>query len=321
MSDHLNKKVLLVGAGYMAREYAKVLGAMGCDLTVISRGEQKAREFSEQLGIPVVTGGLERALQGMDELPDYVIAAVGVTSLKDAAITLLNKGISKLLIEKPAGLNSSEHREIEKLAKEKNARVFVAYNRRFYASVNEAVRLIEEEGGVTSFCFEFTEWSHRIKDLPTIGNNGKYWFLANSSHVVDLAFYLGGFPSELSCYQMGGLSWHPAASIYAGAGVSKTGALFSYQANWEAPGRWSVEALTRSSRYIFRPLEKLSVQKLGSVAIEEVPLDDAIDLQYKPGLYEEVKCFLSDQGEKDRRMVSIGDQVRHSEFFERIERA
>ena len=64
-------------------------------------------------------------------------------------------------------------------------------------------------------------------------------------HVVDLAFYLCGKPDEISCYTTGGLNWHSAASVFAGAGITKKNVLFSYNANWGAPGRWGVEIMTK----------------------------------------------------------------------------
>ena len=126
-----------------------------------------------------------------------------------------------------------------------NAKVFIAYNRRFYRAVSEAKRLIEGDGGVTSFNFEFTEWSHEIERLSKAPGVKEKWFLGNSTHVVDLAFFLGGKPSEISCYTQGGTDWHPTASLFSGAGVSEHGALFSYNANWESAGRWGVEVLTK----------------------------------------------------------------------------
>ena len=109
------------------------------------------------------------------------------------------------------------------------------------------------------------------------------WFMVNSTHVVDMAFLLGGFPKELESYTAGDCDWHPDSAVFAGSGVSEYGALFSYQANWLAPGRWSVEILTLNNRLVFRPLEKLQVQKPKSVAIEFVDIDDQLDVEFKPG--------------------------------------
>ena len=69
-------------------------------------------------------------------------------------------------------------------------------------------------------------------------------------------------------------------------------ALFSYHANWEAPGRWSVEILTPKHRLYFKPMETLQIQEIGSVAVNPVQIDDTLDKEFKPGLYLQVKSFL-----------------------------
>ena len=156
-----------------------------------------------------------------------------------------------------------------------------------------AREIIEADGGVDSFNFEFTEWGHIIEGLDKAPSVKEHWFLANSTHVVDLAFYLGGSPARFTSYTSGHLPWHPLASAFAGAGVSEEGALFTYQANWAAPGRWGVEVLTHHHRLILRPMEQLQIQSIGSIEILKYELDDALDQQFKPGLYRQVMEFLS----------------------------
>ena len=79
---------------------------------------------------------------------------------------------------------------IEKLAEANEANVYIAYNRRFYASVLEAKRRIDEDGGLSSFIFEFTEWSHSITNLDKTKFQLNNWFIGNSTHVIDAAFFL-----------------------------------------------------------------------------------------------------------------------------------
>ena len=57
--------------------------------------------------------------------------------------------------------------------------------------------------------------------------------------------------------------------------------LFSYQANWNAPGRWGIEILTSQHRLYLRPMEKLQIQNTGSVDISEVEIDDQLDKEFK----------------------------------------
>ena len=126
--------------------------------------------------------------------------------------------------------------------------------------------------------------------------------------MVDLAFYLAGMPERLTVYTRGSLPWHPAASVFAGAGITEKGVLFSYQANWGAPGRWGVEALTANYRLIFRPMESLQVMRKGSVRVEQVEIDDSLDKTFKPGLYEQVKRFID--GEVTG-LCTLSEQVDH----------
>lgn len=313
-----NRQVLLVGAGKMAGEYCKVLFALDYEPLVIGRGEENAAKLEQEWKCKVLRGGIDQAIADICPLPDYAIVACSVQELAHATKVLLENGVKQILVEKPAALFRGELEEIETLTREKGANVYVAYNRRFYASTKEARRIIEKDGGVQSFSFEFTEWGHVVKNADFPAEVKENWFLANSSHVVDLAFYLGGFPKEMSCYATGSLDWHKRAAIYAGAGVSDRGALFVYQANWGAPGRWAVEVLTSGHRLYFKPMEKLQIQEQGSVAVNFVELDDRLDIAYKPGLYKQTESFLS--AAHDENLLDISGQLAHMRFYEQIEK-
>jgi predicted dehydrogenase len=281
----------IIGAGPMAIDYMRVLDDLQVPYRVIGRGTRSAKDCISKTGAQVILGGIEKYTCDCQDIPSSAIVAVGVEQLAHVAKILIRKGIKKILLEKPGGLDNHEIRSVHEEAKKKNAEVYVAYNRRFYASTLKAREIIRKDGGVRSFHFEFTEWSHEIVKIKKAAGVKENWLLANSSHVIDLAFFLGGRPKEISCYSGGELDWHPSGSIFTGAGISETGALFSYQADWGAPGRWGVEVLTKKHRFIFRPMEKLHIQEIGSVIAEEVPLDDELDRKFKPGLYLQVQAF------------------------------
>lgn len=312
------EKVALFGLGPMGIAHAKVLRAMEIPFVAVGRGQGSLDNFKKETGIQAVHGGVENWLK--TAMPEKAIVAVTEQYLGDVTMALLQKGCKQILVEKPGGANFDDIARVAQEADRKGAKVFVGYNRRFYSSTQKAKELIRADGGAKSFHFEFTEWSHVIAELAkqrqvpqTILDD---WFLHNSSHVVDLAFFLGGIPDEIHPLKAGSLPWHPAASIYAGAGKTKSGALFSYHANWGAPGRWSTEIMTSKHRYIFKPLEVLQIQKVGSVAVEFVPLEDDLDKRFKPGVYREIEAFL--QG-GDSDLPSIRGQVIHTRFLEKIE--
>ena len=285
--------IWLVGAGIMAQDYIKVLNGLGKEFLVIGRSQESAKECEKSTGCEVIRDGLKQFLDTHPKPASHAIVSVGVERLYETTKELLDYGVKNILVEKPGAMHTNEFEDLDKRRKVRNANVLIAYNRRFYASVLRAQEIIKKDGGVSSFNFEFTEWAHVIEPLQKGRGVKEKWFLANSTHVVDLAFYLGGKPREISSFTSGSLDWHLCASNFSGAGISECGALFNYQANWESAGRWGVEMLTKEHRLIFRPMEKLQVQKRGAIAQEfDETIDYNIDEEYKPGLYIQTKNFL-----------------------------
>ncbi len=315
MSGNMKDHLWLIGSGPMAIDYINVLNALGISFQVISRGIDSSKKCELSTGAKVVHGGVENHVRNCENFPSAAIVAVGVEQLACVTKILLQSGVKKILVEKPGGLNQSDINSVFEETKKQNAAVYVAYNRRFYASTQKAQKIISDDGGVTSFNFEFTEWSHKIADIKKAPGVKEIWLLANSTHVIDLAFFLGGKPKEISCFVAGGLIWHPSGSIFSGAGISENGALFSYQANWEAPGRWGVEVLTKKHRLIFRPMEKLQIQNIGEIAINEVAIDDDLDREFKPGLFCQVKAFMDGN---IANFVTIEEQRENLNFYHRI---
>ena len=304
----------LIGSGSMAQDYAKVLQSLHNEFVVIGRGETSAQNFQEKTGVPVKTGGLTEVLSS-NSAPEMAIVAVGVEQLAPVTSALIQAGTKRILLEKPGGLNASELADLSQLAKTQQVEVLLAYNRRFYASTLHAEEIIADDGGATSMHFEFTEWSHQLQHIQKAPGVMEHWVLGNSSHVLDLAFYLGGFPQEWKGWSAGGVSWHPITSRFCGAGVTESGVLFSYFADWEAPGRWGIEVMTRKHRLIFRPMEQLQLTPLGSVCAEAVEIDDQLDREHKPGLYRQTEAFLR---QKSERFCTLEDQVRHAKLFSEI---
>ena len=305
--------IWLIGSGLMAQDYMKALKALEAPTTVVGRGAASAKSFEEATGGPVVQGGLDAYIASGAKLPDAAVVSVGVEQLAPTAKALLRAGVRKLLLEKPGGVDSAQVREVAALAASLRAEVVLGYNRRFYAPVLAARKMIAEDGGPTSFTFEFTEWSHVSATLTKPADVMANWFLANSSHVVDTAFFLGGAPEQIACFTSGALDWHPDCAVFAGAGLAAGNVPFSYHANWAAPGRWGVEVLTAKRRYIFRPMEQLHVQEIGSVAVNRVELDDALDTEFKPGLYLEVRNFLEGRLED---FCTIEEQARRMNVYD-----
>lgn len=304
------EKIWIIGAGGIAIEYAKVLKALEKDFIVVGRGEESGRKFQEETGIFPILGGLETFLKGNPDMPSGVINCVRACDLAKTNILLMQYGVKRIFSEKP-GFLPDDMEEISEVARETGAEVFIAYNRRFYSSVIKAEEIIKEDGGILSVNFEFTEWKHVFDNFPDFRKPElKNLFIGNSTHVVDLAFFIGGEPTEMSCYSNGTVGWHTPAN-YTGAGVTDKGALFSYNANWNAPGRWAVELLTSKHRIYLKPMEQLQMQDKGSVKVYPVEIDDHLDKEFKPGFYLETKAFL--EGDYSR-LCTLTQQLSHMKY-------
>ena len=286
--------VLLVGAGPMAAAYGRVLNTLGVSWSAIGRGAASAQAFQAACGIAPVQGGLEQYLRDHPvQRNAAAIVALPIPQLAKATKMLAEAGVSRVLVEKPAGLDASEIDGVAQAAARTGSDIFVAYNRRFYAAASAARAMIAEDGGATSFHMEFTEIESRVQKAvldPAVLAN---WFLANSTHVVDLAFHLCGQPAAAEGTAAGSLAWHPPGAVFVGHGRTETGALFSWHADWSSAGRWGLDVRTARRRLLLQPLEQLAVQEKGSFAVVQHPIDDELDRTFKPGLYREVEAFLS----------------------------
>lgn len=287
-----NMRVLVVGAGLIAGEYVKVLQALGHNPLVVGRGEEKLSVLRNQYpGVEAAGGGLDQWLQ-QNEAPSHAIVATPVETLAECVRLLLNAGTGAILVEKPLTFSHAEAARLASLAKEKGAAVQVAYNRRSYASVTRAKELIAADGGVTSFHFNFTEALFRIDPARYHYDTLSHWGLANSSHVIDTAFYLCGFPESINCSANGqGISWHPSGTVFTGSGMAGKSP-FSYHADWGAPGRWNIEIMTPHRKLMFSPMERLKQQPENSFAVEEVDAGYQADTDFKPGFFRQTQRFL-----------------------------
>ena len=310
-------KLILVGCGPMAIEYAKVLKAQNQEFITVGNTKKGALNFEKEINEEVILGGIELWLKNNSNL-DFnlykVIITVNENLLGAISRLVLKYGFKNILIEKPGGLDIDDIINVNSVALVNKANVYIGYNRRFFTSSLKVIELIEQDGGVTSFNFEFTEWGHIIKNLSQGKEILNEWFIQNSSHVIDLAFHIGGTPFEMKSFVSGGEEWHPKGTIFSGAGISEKNALFTYNANWESAGRWWVEFLTNKNRYVMKPMEQLFVQKRGSISLEKIELEDELDQNFKPGLYKQVEAFLK----FPEKLMKIDEQVKKLPYYEQM---
>ena len=305
---------MLLGSGKMAEKYAEVLNELKQNFVVIGRGKHSAKKFKERTGCGVKIGGLKANINNIDSKM-IAIVAVSVDQLFSTTIDLLNIGIRRILLEKPGAINLKEIKLINKLAKKKRAKILIAYNRRFYQSVETIKKLSIKDGGILSVNFEFTERSHLIKHLKIKKKIKENWLIANSSHVIDLVFHLCGKPKKINTLSEGKLSWHKRSSIFCGSGITKKNVLFSYFSNWNSPGNWKIEFMTKKNRYILNPLEKLKLIQSSNFKEKMIKFSSDIDSRFKEGVFNQTKNFLN---RNDTIFCTLKEQEENFKIFYKI---
>ncbi len=299
----------------MARAYAAVLQALGAACTVVGRSKEGTDEFARETGFTARSGGLAALAKEGSTVARAAIIAVDASQLASVAGDAIEAGCRSLLLEKPGALSKSGLVALRERAGKAKASVSIAYNRRYLASTLKAQELLKDMGGVRSFSFEFNERVNAKESIRKFGiekATEDNWFIGNSTHVVDLAFYLGGAPAHLEGFAASGPLWDPHPSFFSGAGITTENVPFSYRANWEQPGPWEVILGTAEGNLVLRPLESLSILKDG--ADEPVELDTELDTKFKPGLYRQVEAFLGGGSE----LPTLDEQIERFPWYEKM---
>jgi len=317
VSEKSAAPVAIIGAGPIAIAYFEALQSLGVPAVIFGRGQMSADIFKKKTGAPVGVGPLGEQLDSLGDLPTKAIVAVNVDQLAGVTRELLARGVASILLEKPGGVDVEQ---VVELAEQPGARgVLIAYNRRFLPSTMTARDIVADDGGATSFLFEFNENIPLVRTLDQHGDHiRRNWLYANSTHVIDMAFHLVGYAGplpdtmELSARTRGDHTAAPPALSYAGCGTIED-IVFAYHADWRSAGRWGVEICTPKRRLILKPLETLQEMLSGSFAMAPIPLAYSEDEGLKPGFQNMVRAFLSPQARN--LFATLPDQARRLTRF------
>ncbi|MBR9824347.1 MAG: hypothetical protein GYB36_00930 [Alphaproteobacteria bacterium] len=315
----MSKSLLLVGAGPMSIEHFKAAQALGVDVTVCGRGEASADAFEAATGTRPLTGELKDQLASLKSLPSHALVAVNVAQLGPVTQHLMDAGVSRILLEKPGGATLDQIAELA--AADHDSRIRLAYNRRFFPSMQTARECVREDGGLTSMLIEFNENRPLIASIDKHGAEVKSnWFFANSTHVVDSAFFVAGLPGEVpehpvQAFTRGDAQALPPLVSYSGAGAIDEW-VYSWHADWRSAGRWGLEICTPKRRLILKPMETLQEMASGSFRMTPVELIMAEPEGVKPGLYNMISCFMENPDHED--LLTMRDQLSRLRVFNRM---
>lgn len=305
MMDEKTNRCLIVGIGKMGLAHLRALKYLNLTQIAVWAPTPRGRQIVEEAEAKFFCGPIEKAISTFE--PTHAIVASPVETLALISKQLIIRGVKNILIEKPGILNYEEGSVLRRVVDELGANVFVAYNRRFYASIQTALKMIKRNSdSILSVNFEFNE---RIIDQEKFSGYHESvrqkWIIANSMHVLDSVFFPVGLPDfARSCFiQEGEIPWHSAGSLFVGSGLTDRSVPFSYHANWNAPGRWSFQWMTRDTRYIFSPIEELKVMTIDNFEVKNVTLEEEQDINFKPGVINQDLAFIG--GPRGEELVSL----------------
>jgi len=176
--------------------------------------------------------------------------------------------------------------------------------------------IVNDKGGILSCHFTLTERIHTLNFKKEKPDTYKRLGISNSLHPISMVYELIGKPSKISTIRRGKFTWHKSGSIFVGSGISRKNIPFSYHANWNSPGGWGVEVMTRENAYRLVPLEKLKVLDKDSSQWKEIKVPTVFN-DVKPGLAEQIALMLNDS-ERKVSMVTLSKAVELNKFAEKI---
>lgn len=306
--------ILIVGAGAIGLQYADILSAMALPFTLICRSEQTAKKVAENTNHCAVATDVSLILANNAHGFTHAIVATAIADLASVTRSLLLAGVKHILVEKPLTFSVDQAKALVLEAEALAANVYIAFNRRFFPSVQMLKTLLANDSAIVACRFEFTEWIDKIQWQQKDDKLIEHWLAANSSHVIDLVFHLIGYPKSISCIADNPISVADKqlpASRFVGHGISEQNVIFSYLSCWDAPGRWRLEIMTANNRYLLEPLEQLSITARNSVLAQVVALPQSIGDEFKPGFYQQVEAFLHNSAE----LLSLQQLASHLQYF------
>jgi len=194
-----------------------------------------------------------------------------------------------LLVEKPFGVDAAATRSLTEVALGHNAQVYVALNRRHYASTRHVLTVLSQNPEPRVIEVQDQE------DIRLAAQSGqpeevtRNWMYANSIHLIDLISIFGRGAVIRSS---NGISWDSSEPFFVSAQFEfDSGDAATYSCVWNMPGPWTCAVTTSEARYEMRPIECLTIQKQGSRIREDVELNK-IDSEFKPGIRRQAAEFL-----------------------------
>ena len=303
-----------IGTGPISDFHLPVLKKAGFNISSISsqKNSKNIQKFAQKFNIKNIISDWHELLNIIDSY-DAIMLAVKT----DVTFEILNHLIEldkPILVEKPVSIKS---KEIIKLIQRNNKKVFVAYNRRYYASTAWAKNFIESKSNVSATFF-----------IPEIHHLN---FYHNSAHIIDLMNY---FFKDLHLDYANNFITDKKLSGLTAIFKTKRGDVINLISNWNAPSNFKIEIIHQYEKMELFPIEKAYFYK--GMRIIEPTTEDPIrkyvpklimkskegkmEENFKPGFYKQASVFYNyvKYNQYDERMCTLKQSKDAIEIIEKL---
>lgn len=307
-------KIAFIGAGYMTTEHLKAFNNIeSCQLAgIFSRSSEKSVKLAGQYPQLIVA----QSVQNLYEQTHADIVVISVPELELAKVCdVAFKYPWKILLEKPAGYDLQDAKNILQNAEVNHAKVYVALNRRHYSSTRKLVSELATKSGRRFI--HILDQEDQISALK-FGQPElvvKNWMFANSIHLIDYLQLLGR--GEIVNVDRV-LPWNPNDPWHVVAKLTySSGDVALYEAAWNRAGPWSINVTTDEARFEMRPIENIAVQKFGERKLEPLELH-SWDKDFKPGLRLQAEEMIKAAKGEPSQMPTLRDAYKSMELVAEI---
>jgi hypothetical protein len=270
------KKIALLGCGNIANFHIPALVEAGFEIVGVSgrKNSKTVEVFANKYGIDKYYNDPIDLIKS--DRWDCLVIATPVGTVFDYIVKASKySNFKPILCEKPV---ENEYDKFINVDLYKNVRV--AYNRRFYNTVQYAKNFIDTHP--QAVIRVSVPESSSLSDSKTFPGRLPYYVYENSSHIFDAIKYM-----------LCGLNWTSVVNNEDGSqylstialGVGGAGNKVVLDMIYDAPQNFSIDIIDKEDRVEMRPIEILRHYK-GMKVVE--PSKEFPIRQYKPNLYKEI---------------------------------
>ncbi len=285
----MKKRVAVVGSGFMASEYFRVLTAIpSVDVVgIFSRNQRTSKELVNGHREVYLASSIEDLYRTVE--PDGVVIAVSEMSTSPVLKEVFKYNWISL-VEKPIGIDIKLAIELAEMSISMQHSSFAALNRRYFSSTNylmeklapieqspRFVRIIDQEDLI------------KAAQIGTPEMVLRNWMHANSVHLIDYFSQLcRGEVDEVSTSR---LDLESNRFVIESNLTFSSGDFGRYICYWNMPASWSVNINVQDYEFELKPLEFLRQRRLPDLQWEDSEINQ-VDKDFKTGLFRMCEDFV-----------------------------